>query len=138
MRDERPDLLGVLGHQGQRVDGAAAAGEDVRRSGVQRGDQPVQVVGVLIGGGFGGAVGAPAAVGAAGVVGHDGSVGEVAGQGAESGGAHRRSDDQQDRLGAGVVAPDVIAQHGAWHVQGVSLRVGHGCPLRQVLDLHWC
>jgi len=38
----------VLGDQGQRVDGAAAAGEDVHRSGAQRGDQPVQVIGVLV------------------------------------------------------------------------------------------
>ena len=133
VRYQRADLLRVLGHQGQRVDGAAAAGEDVHRSGVQRGDQPVQVVGVLVRGGLGGAVGATAAVRAAGVVGDDRPVGEMAGQGHESAGAHRRSDDQQDWVGAGVVAPDVVGQHGARHVQGVRLRVGHGCPLRRVL-----
>jgi hypothetical protein len=47
-------------------EGPAAAGEDVHRPGIQYGDQPVQVVGVLIRGGFGGAVGTPAAVRAAG------------------------------------------------------------------------
>src|SRR6266568_2814722 len=42
VRHQRPDLLRVPGHQGQRVDGPAAAGEDVHRPGVQRADQPVQ------------------------------------------------------------------------------------------------
>jgi hypothetical protein len=41
VRHEGADLLGVPGHQGQRVDGAAAGGEDVHRPGVQRQDQPV-------------------------------------------------------------------------------------------------
>ena len=101
VRDERPDLLRVLGHQGQRVDRAAAAGEEVDRAGAERRDQPVQVVGVLVGRGLAGAVGALAALDAARVVGDDRAVGEVAGQGGEAGGAHRRPDDQQDRLGAG-------------------------------------
>ena len=79
-----------------------------------------------------------AAVRAAGVVGDYRSVGEMAGQGDEAGGAHRRPDDQQDRLGTGFVAPDVVGQHGARHVQGVGLRVGHGCPLRRVLGLCQC
>jgi hypothetical protein len=89
VRHERADLLGVLGHQGQRVDRAAAAGEDVHRAGVQRGDQPVQVVRVLVRRGLAGAVGALAAPGAARVVGDDRAVGEVAGQGGEAVRSHR-------------------------------------------------
>src|SRR5438045_2922256 len=60
------------------------------------------------------------------------------GQGDESPGAHRRPDEQQDRLGTGVVAPDVVVEHGARRVQGVGLRLGHGCPLYRVLDLRSC
>ena len=39
------------------------------------------------------------------------------------------SDEQQDRTVAGVVAPDVVVQHGARGVQGVRLRLGHDRPL---------
>ena len=45
-------------------------------------------------------------------------------QRAEAGGAHRRADQQQDRLGAGVVAPDVVGQRGAGHLEGVGRRLG--------------
>jgi len=128
VRHEDADLLRVLRHQGKRVNGTAAGGEDVYRSGVQRQDQPVQVVRVLVGRGPEGAVGTLAALRAAGVVGHDRTVGEMPGQGAESGGAHRRPDEQQDRLGTGIVDPYVVVEHGARHVQGVSLRLGHDCP----------
>jgi hypothetical protein len=48
VRDERPHLLRVLGHQSQRVHRAAAAGEDVDRPSIDRGDEPMQVVGVLL------------------------------------------------------------------------------------------
>src|SRR6185312_17541790 len=69
VRYQDADLLGVLGHQGERVDGAAAAGEDVHRTGVQRIDQPVQIVGVLLDRGLQGAVGTLAAPRATWVVG---------------------------------------------------------------------
>ena len=88
---------------------------------------------MLVRGGFGGAVGARTAVRAAGIVGDDRPAGEMAGQGDESARAHRRPDDQQDRAGTGVVAPDVVGKRGARHVQGLRLRLGHGCPLRRVL-----
>ena len=61
MRHEGADLLGVLGGQGERVDRAAAGGEDVGRPGAQRIDQPVQIVGLLLDRGLRGAVGALAA-----------------------------------------------------------------------------
>src|SRR5207302_1018658 len=49
---ERAHLLGVPGDEHQRVDRATAGGEEVHRTRVQRGDQPVQVVGVLVRGGL--------------------------------------------------------------------------------------
>jgi hypothetical protein len=66
VRDECSDLLRVRGHQGQRVDRPAAAGEDVRRRVVQRGVQSVQLVRVLVWRGLGGVVGAFAALRSAG------------------------------------------------------------------------
>jgi hypothetical protein len=55
--DQRPDLLGMAGHQGEGIHGPATGGEDVDWSGVERRDQAVQVVGVLIGCCLGGPVG---------------------------------------------------------------------------------
>jgi hypothetical protein len=89
VRDERPYLLGVIGHEGQRVHGAAAAGEEVDRPGIDRGDEPMQVVGVLLDRVLRGAVGASAPLGPARVVGHDRAIGEVLRECAEAGGAHR-------------------------------------------------
>jgi len=77
VRHQRPDLLSVPRHQRQHVDGATAAGEDVHRPGVERRDQPVQVVGVPGWRGLGGTVGVFAAFHAPGVVGDDRAVGEV-------------------------------------------------------------
>jgi hypothetical protein len=74
----------VFGHQGERVDGAAAAGEDVHKPRAQRINQPVQVVGLLLDRGLRGAVGALAAPRSAGIVGHDRAVGEMPGQGDET------------------------------------------------------
>ena len=45
---QRADVLRMRGHQGQRVDGAAAAGEQVYRPADPL-DDPMQVVGVLAG-----------------------------------------------------------------------------------------
>ena len=48
VRDERPDVLRMLRHQGQRIHRAAAAGEQVDRAADRR-DDAVDVVGVLLG-----------------------------------------------------------------------------------------
>ena len=101
VRDERPHVLRVLRHEGERVDGAAAAGEEVDRAAAELGDDPVEVVGVLLGRGLAGGIGLRAALDAPRVVGHDRAVGEMAGQRAEPAGAHRRADEQQRRGGAG-------------------------------------
>jgi hypothetical protein len=66
VRDERPDLACVLGHERERVHGSIAAGEDVDGLRAECADQPVQGVGVLVGRGLGGAVRAHAAFGRAG------------------------------------------------------------------------
>src|SRR6266478_3418701 len=70
---------------------------------------------------------------AARIVGYDRAVGEMPGLSDESLGAHGRANEQQDRLGTGVIAPDVVVQHGARCVQGVGLRLGHDRPLPRVL-----
>jgi hypothetical protein len=53
VRDERQNLLGVLRHEGERVHRAAAGGEQVDRPCLEvshdLGDDPMQVVGVLLG-----------------------------------------------------------------------------------------
>ena len=125
VRDERADLLRVPGDQDERIDRPAAAREDVHRARLQLGDQPVQVIGVLVGRGLQGAVRALAAAGAPGVVGDDRAVGEVPGQGGEAVGAHGRSDHQQDWVTARLGGSDVVMQHGARHGQGAGLRLGH-------------
>jgi hypothetical protein len=119
VRDQRPHVPRVPGHQRERVDRAAAAGEQVDRPATDRLDEPVQVVGVDVGRDRAGRVGLHAALDTAWVVGHHGAVGEVPRQRGEPGGAHRRADQQQDRPAAGVVAPNVVGQGGAGDVQGV-------------------
>ena len=99
MRDERPDLLRVLRHERERVHRAAAAGEQVDRAGAELGDEPMQVVGVLLGRRLAGRIGLRAALDAARVVGHHRAIGEVAGKRGEPAGAHRRADQEQDGLG---------------------------------------
>ena len=89
VRDERPHLLRVLGHEGQRVHRAAAAGEQVHRPGIDRRDEPMQVVRVLLDRVLRRAVGARAPLRPARVVGHDRAIGEVLRERAEPGGAHR-------------------------------------------------
>jgi len=100
VRDERPYLLRVVRYEGQRVHRAAAAGEQVDRPGIDRRDEPMQVVRVLLDGVLRRAVGALAPLRPARVVGHDCAIGEVLRKRAEPGGAHRRPDHQKDRLGA--------------------------------------
>jgi len=43
--DQQPHLLGVIGHELQPDQAAAAAAEHVRRLGSDRGEQPMRVVG---------------------------------------------------------------------------------------------
>jgi len=132
VRHQRADQPGMPGHQGQRVDRAAAAAEDVGRPGVHRPDQPAQVVGVLAGHRpWRLAIGALAAPGPAGIVGHHHPVGELPGQGGEAGRTHRRPDEQQDRVPRAAVA-HVVVQHGARRLQRVRLWLAHGSrPLSQ-------
>ena len=88
---------GCARDEGERVHRAAAAGEQVDRARAELGDDPMQVVGVLLGRGRAGRIGLRAALDAARVVGHDGAIGEVAGERAEPAGAHRRADQEQHR-----------------------------------------
>ncbi|MGH2698194.1 MAG: hypothetical protein ACRDJL_03205 [Actinomycetota bacterium] len=76
----------------------------------------MEIVAVLVGGGLRGAVGPDAALGLAGIVGHHRAVGEVLRQRRESGGTHWGRDQQQDRLAARFVPPNVIGQSGAGHL----------------------
>jgi hypothetical protein len=86
VRDQRPDVLRVPGHEGERVDRATAAGEQVDRA-TDRLDEPMQVVGVDVGRHRAGRIGLRAALDAAWVVGDQGAVGEVPRQRAEAAGA---------------------------------------------------
>lgn len=129
MSDEYPDILRMPRYQRKSVDGAAAAGEHVHRPGVQRRYHPAQVIRVLTGGRFGGAVSPFTAIHPAGIVGHYRPVSEVSGKGAESARTHRRSGKQEDRFAAGLAAADVITQHGARNIKSVRGRFDHdGSP----------
>ncbi len=66
VRDERPDLLRVLRDEGERVHRTAAAGEEVDGPAVELGDDPMQVVGVLVGRRRAGRIGLRAALDARG------------------------------------------------------------------------
>jgi hypothetical protein len=113
VRDQRPHVIGVLGDERQRVHRTAAVREQVDRSAPEFGHDPMYVVGVILGRRRDRRLGQRTALASAGVVGHHGAVGEVAGQGAEAGRAHGRGDEEQNRLGALVVAPDVVGQSRA-------------------------
>jgi hypothetical protein len=116
VRDERPDLLGMPGDQNECVTRAAAAGEDVNRSRIEHRDDPMQIVGMLVGRGLRRTVGPHTRLGSAGIVDHDRSVGEVLRERVEAGRAHRGRDLQQNRLARRVVSPNVIGQRGPGHV----------------------
>ena len=103
MRDERPDVLGMLRDQRQRVHRAAAAREQVDRAAPTASMIRWRSSALLLGRDRRWRIGLDAALGAARVVGHDRAVGEVLGQRAEPAGAHRRADEEQRRLGAGLV-----------------------------------
>ena len=121
----------MLRHQGERVDRAAAASEDVGRSRVERLDQLAHVLGVLVrrrprrl------AVGAAAAARSAGVVSHHGAIGELPGQGGEAGGIHWCPDEQQDGLVRVAAGPHVVVQHGPRRAEreGLWLADDDGSP----------
>jgi hypothetical protein len=124
VRHKRPHVLRVPGHERQRIHGAAAAGEEVDGSTADLLDDPMQIVSVLFGRRRLRRLGEHAPFAPARIVGHDGSIAEMAGEGAETGGPHRRTDEQQRRLGGLLVAPHVVGQRCAGHVQGVGGRLG--------------
>ena len=76
----------------RRIHRPAAAGEQVNRACIERLDEPMQVIRVLLGRRRAGRIGLHAALRAAGVVGNDGAVREVAAERAESRGCHVRTD----------------------------------------------
>jgi hypothetical protein len=127
--DQRPHLLGVPLHQGQRVRSPAAAGEDVHCAGIQSRDEPMEIVGVFLDLRLRGAVGTLAPFRAAGVIGDNHAIGEVRGKSAEARGTHGRPDQQQDWLGGLVVPAHVVGQLRARNVQCVRRRLGHGSLL---------
>ncbi len=53
VRDQRPDVFRMVGDERKGVDRATTAGEQVHGAGAQRLDQPMHVVRVLVGRGFG-------------------------------------------------------------------------------------
>ena len=136
VRDEDAHVLGMRRDERQGIDRAPAGGKEVDRP-TDLADDPMEVVGVLLRRRLARRIRLRAALGAARVVGQDRPVGEVLRQRAEAGGAHRRSDQHQDRFGAGLVSVDVVCQLGARGSQGVGRRVGqlgcrhgHGCAPR--------
>jgi hypothetical protein len=88
MRHELANVLRVLRHERQGVHRAAAAREEIDWS-PNLLDDPVQVIGVLVGVRLGGRVRLGTALGTARVVRDDRSVREVARQRDETGRAHR-------------------------------------------------
>jgi hypothetical protein len=89
VRHQRPDMLRVPCHQRQRVHRPAAGGEQVDRAGIERLDEPMQVVRMLLGRRWAGRICLFAPLHATGVVGDDGAVRKVTGERAESRGTHR-------------------------------------------------
>jgi hypothetical protein len=123
--DQRAHLVGVGGDQREPDDGSAAAAEDVRRLVAERGQQAVDVVGLLFGRHVLGDLLEAAVADAARVVGHDGVVvGERVGEWGEAGAVHRRADHEQQRAGA----PPLVVEPCAGHVLGVNRWIGvrHG------------
>ena len=129
---EQANLLGMPGHQCQRVHRAAAAGEQVDGTCADCGDDARDVVSVLLRRRLRGGVVLDAALDATRVVGNDRSIGEVARQRPESGRAHGRPDQHQHRrvlesllrTSYVMTAPGASSVLGHWFSQGCG--VGHG------------
>jgi hypothetical protein len=118
--DQRPHLAGVGGDQREPHHGPAAAAEDVRRFPAEHRQQPVHVIGLLLGRHILADVFAAAVADAARVVRYDRMLaGQRAGEPGEAGAVHRRADEQKQRAGT----PPLVVQPCARHVQGVNYRV---------------
>jgi len=119
--DQQPHLLGVIGHELQPDQAAAAAAEHVRRLGSDRGEQPMRVVGE----GLDRRVLRLTVERTAGqtprVVGHHGvAVGEQVPDRREAAGVRRAARyAEQDRAGAA----DLVAQGRVWGTLRVSVGV---------------
>jgi hypothetical protein len=87
--DQRPHVLRVGRDERQRVHRATAAREQVNRSEPDLTDDPMQIIGVLLGCRLGRRVVLDAALRPSRVVGDDRAVGEVAGEGSEARRPHR-------------------------------------------------
>jgi hypothetical protein len=106
--------------QGEPDDGPAAAAKDVGRIAAEFGQQVVDVVGLLSGRHILGGVLASALADATRVVSHHRvAAGQGAGEAGEAGAVHRRADHEQQR----AVAPALVVQACAGHVQGLGYRV---------------
>ena len=102
--DQGAHILGMRGHERERVDGAATAGEQVDRSQAQRLDDPMDVVRVLLGRRLAGRVVLGAPLDAARVIRDDGAVGKCPESVPNPPRAHGRADEHQ-RPEAGVASP---------------------------------
>ena len=131
MGDDPADVLGMRREQGERGDGAAAAGEHLHRR-AEIGDQDVEVLrlqGRVV---QGAAVAAGAPAESARVVRDDGAVRELGDQVGEAVGGHGLADDQQhlSPVGRGQRAVHVVDDLGVGQGQGAGLH-GHSvgpCP----------
>src|SRR5262245_57640475 len=129
--DEDPDVVRVAGDEGQRVDRATAAREEVDRATAQRLDHRVDVVGVLLRRRLGRGVVLGAALDAPRVVRRDRPVREVARERHEAAGAHWRADEEQHRLVRRAVVANVVRHGRAGYVDGLGRDCGHRCrPFR--------
>ena len=126
MRHERAHLFRVLGDQRERVDGAAARGEQVHGLAAQGRDQPVEVLGAIVRRRVPGQGLRLAAVDPGWIVGNDRPVTEVLRQTVEAARGHRVADHQQRRLGAlGFGVADVVSQRATRYIEAQGLGFGH-------------
>jgi hypothetical protein len=125
VRDERPDVVGVVDDPPQRERAAAAGAEGVDGSQAGGVDDAVQVLGVQLRG-HPTVRRQPAALRSARVVRDDGAVVEVVDELGEAGRRHRRPEDEQRWVPARRRRPaDVVGQHGAGDLEGAGGRCRH-------------
>ena len=126
------DVLRVSDDPVQRAHPSPARPEGVHRAETRRLDDAVVVLGVGLGSELApGRAGAP--IHTPRVVGDHGTVTEVAHQLLESGRPHRRAEDEQRPVVAGLLRfAHVVGQHGAGNVEGMGGRLGQRCSSR------WC